>query len=891
MRTLQDLPSRLRDYGESPALIAMEDPMADRDARVTTYAELADQVSRLAAGLRRSGLEEGEAVAILAPNGEPWVVAALAVIAAGGLLVPLDLRLPAKLLAHEIADSACTRVFAGRDSLAALAQATPEGRALEVYRLDDGEDDAAARSWRSLISDRPADQPADLPALAPDAPAVLFYTSGTTGLPKGVPLSHRNLLANLDGLRDQKLAYPGVRALLPLPLHHVYPFMVGLLVPLAGGAAVILPAAGTGPEIVRALRQGRATVLIGVPGLYEAVVTTIRRRIAARGKLAARLLMSLFALSRWFRRRLGWRLGRFLLYPVHRGLGPRLRIVASGGAALKDEVAWELEALGWQVLTGYGLTETSPIISFTGLGHGRIGTAGRPLAGLEVRFAPVENLPGGEIQVRGANVFAGYRNRPEADQKAFTPDGWFRTGDLGALDDDGYLTVFARVDEMIVLAGGKNVQPEDIEARLTESPYLREVGVLARDGRLLALIVPDVTAIGESGGDDLNEIVHAELTRLSQDLRPHERVSDYRVTLDGLPRTSLGKIKRHLLPDLFDGADKTAGLAALDESALSEGDRRLLSSSSARAVVETLRQLAPGRAVTPDADLQADLGIDSLAWVSLTLELERQGVYLDEAAIARLTTVRSLLEATVQAQEQAFGRETEGPIAPAQLRWLEPTGPLLRWLGLCLLAVNRLVVRALFGLRVAGAERLPARGPFVLTPNHTSFLDVFALAAALPGRVLVETYWAGIVDYLFSSQARRAFSRLAHVFPIDPAKSPVSSFLMGSEVLKRGRILVWFPEGRRSRDGELQSFMAGIGRLVQEPDWLVVPVHIGGTYEAWPAGRRLPRPFRRLTVTFGEPTERGELIAGGQGEGEDARLSDGLRRRLSALMSAAGGPD
>ena len=208
-------------------------------------------------------------------------------------------------------------------------------------------------------------------------------------------------------------------------------------------------------------------------------------------------------------------------------------------------------------------------------------------------------------------------------------------------------------------------------------------------------------------------------------------------------------------------------------------------------------------------------------------------------------------------------------------------------LGLLLLYVNRTILRVFFRLRVAGAERLPADTPFVLTPNHSSFLDVFAVAAALPASVLVDTYWAGTVDYLFNSRLRRAFSRVTHVFPIDPVASPVSSFLMGAEVLKRGRVLVWFPEGRRSPDGSLQSFMPGIGRLVQEPDWLVVPVHVSGAFEAWPIGRRFPR-LRPLSVHFGAPVARGDLIAGGCGDGEDARLADGLWRRMSALMSEDG---
>jgi long-chain acyl-CoA synthetase len=863
-----------------PAVLSM----GDTGAETMGYTELSRQVTRLAKGLLESGLERGEPVAIMAPNSAEWIIACLAVVAAGGLLVPLDPHLPPNLLAHEIADSGCTRVFASRESLSSLRDAMPEGLALETYLLDTGDAHGTDRSWTTLLSD----EAGALPELSPDEPAVLFYTSGTTGLPKGVPLTHRNLLANLEGLRGQNMAYPGVRALLPLPLHHVYPFMVGMLVPLDGGATVVLPAGATGPEIVRALKLGGATALVGVPGLYEAMVTTIRSRIEARGKLLAPLLKSLLAVSLWLRRRFGWRLGRLLLYPIHRGIGPRLRIVASGGAALKDEVAWDLEALGWQVLTGYGLTETAPIISFTALGHGRIGSAGQPLAGLELRFEPVVGMPWGEVQVRGSNVFAGYHNRPDASEKAFTPDGWFRTGDIGVQDQDGYLRILARADEMIVLAGGKNIQPEDVEESYTKSPYLRELAILEREGRLSALIVPDVTAIDQAGAGDLNEAVRAELARISRDLRPHERVSDYCITLDALPRTSLGKTKRHLLPDLFDRARSKTDITELEDGGLSETDRSLMSSATAHVVMDTLRQLAPERAVTLDADLQADLGIDSLAWVSLTLELERrQGIYLDEAAISRLTTVRSLLDATLQAQEQAFAREGGGPIPVQQLRWLEPTGPFLRRLGLLLLLLNRSILRGFFRLRVSGVDRLPVDEPFVLTPNHASFLDVFALAAALPTRVLVNTYWAGTVDYLFNSRFRRAFSRLTHVFPVDPVKSPISSFLMGSEVLKRGRVLIWFPEGRRSPDGKLQSFMPGIGRLVQEPDWLVVPVHIAGTFQAWPVGRRFPR-LRALSVHFGKPINRNDLIACASGDVEDARLADGLWCKLSTLMAAEG---
>ncbi len=887
LATLQDLVPRCRSFGERPAVLTV----AKEGMAGLSYAQLAEEVSRLATGLLDAGLTRGEAVALIAPNSAEWILAALAVVAAGGTLVPLDLRLPRDLLAHEIKDSGCRRAFASRGTLADLRAAAPEDAPLEVFLLDGDEDEeeSGARSWRSLL----ADEAGSLPALDPGDTAVLFYTSGTTGLPKGVPLSHANLLANLMGLRGQGLTHPGMRVLLPLPLHHVYPFMVGLLVPLDGGAAIVLPAGITGPEIVRALKLGEAEALIGVPGLYEALVTAVERRAAARGRVAAALFGWLLGISFWLRRRFGWHAGRLLLWPLHRALGPQLRIVSSGGAALDADTVRTLEGLGWQVLTGYGLTETAPIVTFTAPGAGRAGTAGRVLPGVELRLAPADRLPdaeasggettGGEIQVRGPNVFAGYRNRPEADARAFTADGWFRTGDLGRLDGDGYLTVVARLDEMIVLPGGKNVDPEEVEAVYAKSPYLREVAVLAREGALAALLVPDVAAIQRAGGGDAAEVVRAELGRLSQELPGPRRVSGYRVSYDALPRTSLGKLKRHLLPELFERAAKAPD--GEEETALSESDRDLLASDLPQGVMAALRRLAPDRPVTLDSDLQADLGIDSLAWVSLTLDLEEErGIYMDEAAIARLTSVRSLIEAVLEAEAGAFERDAEGPIPPERLRWLEPVGPFVYLLGLAFYCLDWLILRLFFRLRVAGRGRLPASGPFVLAPNHASFLDVFALAAALPRSLALQAYWAGTVEFLFNSRPRRLFSRVAHVFPVDPACSPVSSFLMGVEVLKRGRVLVWFPEGGRSADGRLKRFMPGIGRLIQQPDWPVVPVHISGAFEAWPRGRSWPR-LRPLSVTFGGPLARAELLDLGEGANEESRVADGLRRGLAALMA------
>ena len=560
-----------------------------------------------------------------------------------------------------------------------------------------------------------------------------------------------------------------------------------------------------------------------------------------------------------------------------------MQILACGGAALDESVAWALEGLGWEVLTGYGLTETSPIITFTARGEGRIGTAGRPLPGVELRCAPIPDMLGSEIQVRGPNVFSGYLNRPDADRDAFTSDGWFRTGDLGMRQEDGSIKLLARLGETIILPDGKNVYPEEVEDVYAESGFINEVAVLEHHGALVALAVPNVTAIRGSGRDDLGSAVREEVRRLSRKLPPHQRVTDQRIIYDALPRTTLGKLRRHLLKALFEAVALDQIAASPEDSSLSAADRELLGTPLAQGIMDWLRQTCPNRRVSLDSDPQTDLGLDSLSWVSLTLELEEvHGIRLGEPEMARIASVRELIQEALQARDRTF--EVGGHLLAEEAKWLTPTGPFLRLLGTVCLFVNRAVFRVFFRLTITGRENLPRRGPMIVTPNHASFLDPFALAAALPRNVAEETYWAGIRYYLFSSRARRLFSRMTHVIPIDQDQAASTGFLLASEALKRGRIVVWFPEGQRSLDGRLQEFMPGLGRLADHPRMNFLPVAIRGTYEAWPKGRRFPR-LHPISVSFGAPTGREELVELGEGETENETMSTGLHRRLGSLLS------
>ena len=871
-KTLADLIDGLSARGEAPAVIAFRE-----DGSTTwSYARLADAVRRVAAGLQRDGLERGERVLLCAPNGAEWVTACLAILACGAVAVPLDPGTSDAELARVLVHSGVTRGFVSSAVAARLAPVAAD-RLAALYLVDaSAKPPATAVPWRSLLADAPFRRP----SLDPGDGALLLYTSGTTGVPKGVPLSHGNLVANLRGLLQRPLVAADERVLIPLPLHHAYPFTVGLLGTLASGAAAVFPADLSGPQIAAALRGADTAAVIGVPGLYAAVLTAIEGRLAGLRLPPPAVSRLLLRLSIWFNARLRLRLGRRLFRPLHARIAPRLRLLACGGAQLDAKIARRLEGLGWEVLTGYGLTETSPIVTFNPPGAGRLDTTGLPIPAIELRIA--EHAPGepGEIQVRGASVFAGYWRNPDADAAAFTEDGWFRTGDLGTCDADGRLRIVGRLKELIVLPGGRKLFPEDVEAVYAAGDLIREIAVLETGGRLVALVVPDPEAIRTRGAGRADAVVREQIEALSATLRPHERVAGVAITREKLPRTLIGKLRRHALPALYEQA--LAHAEPPLPTSPSAADAALLATPDAARIWQWLEARFSDRHLQLDMSPQIDLGIDSLRWIELTLDLQGAlGIALSEAAIAHVVTLRDLLHEALAA---AGGKERPAiaALTREQERWLAPMPLVLRPLSLLLHVLVWLAMHGLFRLEVRGTCRLPPTGGIILTPNHASYLDPFALAAALGFARLRRVYWAGWTGKLFTGPLTRVFSRAAQVVPVDPDRGPAAGLAIGEAVLCRGRSLVWFPEGRRSPTGALSPFLPGIGVLAERTGAMLLPVRISGSYEALPATRTWPR-LGKITVAFGTPLDSAALAAAGAGATSPVRIASALRDAVAAL--------
>ncbi|MEM7123044.1 MAG: AMP-binding protein [Pseudomonadota bacterium] len=852
--TVQTLLADMAGRGDHAAV------MAFHGGEVTTvsYAALAADALAFARGLRHAGAQSGERVLLIGPNGADLIAARLALGAAGLISMSVDDLSPPTDIQVLAAAAPPDWVIGAAKHLDTLRPLAPAGRLVCL----DADDQDGAPSWRTLLAET-----GDLPPVDPAAPTALLQTSGTTGAPKLFNLNHRHIGANVLAIAAEGLISQDDRLVLPLPLHHAYPQVVGLLTPLAAGAVIVLPESVTGPSLVEALKGSEASGLIGVPRLYDAIISAIEQNVAAKGGLARTVFNTMMSASIAAQRHLGIKLGRVLFRPLRGRLSANLRLLVSGGAKLDPLLTWKLAAIGFNVHSGYGLAETASTTTGNLPGRDRLGSEGRPFQGAEVRIFEPNEEGIGEVQLRGPNVFDGYVD-PEANKTAFTEDGWYRTGDTGYLDADKFLFITGRIKEAIVLGGGKKVSPEDLERVYGESALIAEIAVLEKQGGLVALVRPDEAEIAKGSHAKPDDAIRITLSQAGETLAPYQRLAGYALTRDELPRTRLGKYRRFMLPELYDEAKRGPARRAASAEPVVEPQ---FDDPRDAATWQVLRDHCRDQLRGLDDHLALDLGIDSLAWITLSLEIQQKiGVDLSDTDTAQLITVQHLLDAVREAPDAA-------PASGAEVaaRWLRPPAPLYRTLAGLLYGANRLLMRMVFQLKVTGTEHLPAAGPFVIACNHLSDLDPLVVAAALPGATRRQTRWGAEITRLFEGPRWDALYLGLRLFPMSDVQ-PAQGLACARATLDNGDVLVWFPESWRSPDGNLQAFQPGIGHLLAGTEVPVVPACIRGTFEALPRTRRWPRPHA-VAIRFGAPVMPGDLATRGEGSTDIERVVNALR--------------
>ncbi len=535
-------------YSRRVALRREHDPVATE----LTYASLRTRIAARAAALESMGVGNGARVALLCENRPAWVIGLLGALHAGAVVVPLDPKLGTgelvALLGH-----AGPKLILSTHAQSARAHEVANRLTGNVPVVSLEPDDAHDEAEPAPLGGNPC---VSL-ARAANEPALIIYTSGTTGEPKGVTVTYGNLLHQVHAV-DRAIGDQGrERFLSILPLCHLYELICGLLVPLTRGAAISYPATESllPAELTAIMKRRRITSLVGVPLLYRALA----RGIAVELRRAPRLARGYVAFAGALAARLPFlRLRRLLHRPLLARMGA-LRQLYSGGAPLDNEVERTFLAMGLPILQGYGLSESSPVIATNTPSAHRLGSVGRPLPGVDVKIvsrptgATITDGSEGEILARGANIMSGYLDRPDLTKQVIDADGWLHTGDLGRLDDGGFLHVTGRAKDLIVLGGGKKVYPDEVEAVLAASPDFAEVcvlGITARQGHdeVCAVVVP---APGDIDAE-------AEIARMLADVAAFKRPTRVVVRREPIPRTTTRKAKRAAL---------AAWILTLDEAA------------------------------------------------------------------------------------------------------------------------------------------------------------------------------------------------------------------------------------------------------------------------------------------------------------------------------------
>jgi len=871
----------------------------DAGYRHLVYGEVARQVRALAAAMVRVGLRPGDRVALVSENRPEWIVAYFAVTAAGGTAVPLDVQLSDGEIATVLEHAGCRIGIACGKQAARLLALTRERATFRVVDLDAEASEDRLLAFRAVPQDAAGAHAVSLPPVTEDALASILYTSGTTGTPKGVMLTHANFLANTRSILDFGLVNADDNLLALLPLHHAFAFTVQLIL-LFTGARLTFPASLKGPDLIACMQETGVTLLVGVPQLFYMLHKGIFDEIERRPVAVRWLLRSMLRLSGTLRPR-GINLGRIVFAPVHRRFGGRLRILASGGARLDPAIARDFLALGFTLTEGYGLTETSPVACFNPLDRMRPGSVGIPLPGVEVKVASPDADGVGEIAIRGPNVMKGYYENPAATAEVMQT-GWFLSGDLGFLDADGYLTITGRIKEVIVLSSGKNIYPEEVEEQYLRSPYIKEVCLVPRTAErggaevegLLALVLPDLDSFRAEGMTNVFETIRWDMENIGRKLPPYKRPTGLMIVKEGFPRTRLGKIQRHLVAQRF--RDERAPAAAVPEAPPSEADASILDDEAGRRVLEYLCEAVKKPVVRLDDNLELDLGMDSLARVEMLVALEEMfGVEIPDEAAAECFTVREVVEhlqrlrgtppgAAAAARRPGWGKLLTGS-APAEVQTM--VGASSRPSASVVTAVTRAICVAVFRtayrLRVQGLRHVPAHGPVILVSNHCSFFDAFILAASLPLRISQQIFYMGF-EWFFRHPILAWWGRGVRVIPVDMDTYLMRALQASALVLKQGKGLCVFPEGERSVDGRVRPFRKGVGILARELKVPVLPAHISGAFEAWPRGQSLPK-IHRIRVRFGPVVTSEELLAGEGPRGGDEyeTIVMRLRERVIAL--------
>ena len=644
--------------------------------------------------------------------------------------------------------------------------------------------------------------------------AAMLYTSGTTGSPKGVMLTYNNLMTEMEGIYEKGIFDHRDQILALLPFHHVLPLTATVLLMLRYQTSIVFVRKIASKEIFEALEKNRVTALIGVPRVFKLFYDGIKQQIDA--KFITRAIFKIMSKSKSIP------LKRKVFSKVHKKFGGHLDFIVAGGAKLDPEIARFYETLGIYSLEGYGLTETSPVIAVNSKNERKIGTIGKKLYNVDVK---IENE---ELWVKGPIVMKGYYNKPEKTAEVMTEDGWFKTGDLAKIDEEGYITIIGRRNSMIVLSNGKNIDPETLENRLIakSDKLIKEAGIFNHQNKLAAIIIPDLLECRKRNINNVKTYIKNIVEDYNLSAHNYEKVLDYKVFEEELPKTRVGKLRRFMLPNLYEQN-------VVKKAKVVEPDNEVYK------ILKEYVKKAKGIEPQPEENLELEIGMDSLDIVEFFAYIENNfGLQLDEEKFAEMPNLKLLSE---------YINEKAVKIENNEINWkqiIEEAKPIKddknRWITKFLKVFLDVIIKVYFRIQRNGREKLDPK-PKIYVSNHQSFIDPLILGSLLPKSILYNTIFLAI-DWYFKKFPLKLLVSNGNVILIDINKNIRKSVEEIVGYLKSGKNVLIFPEGARTKDGKVAEFKKVFAIISKELGIDVQCLGIKGGFEAYSRYMKFPKP-------------------------------------------------
>ena len=670
-----------------------------------------------------------------------------------------------------------------------------------------------------------------------DDVAVIVYTSGTTGNPKGVMITYENIKTNMEGVRAVDLVNETDVILAMLPYHHIMPLCFTLILPMYMGVPIVLLTEISSASLLKTLQENRVTVILGVPRVWEMLDKAIMIKIneSSLAKFMFKMAEKINSMA----------IRKMLFSKVHKQFGGHIRLMVSGGAKIDKNILEDFRTMGFCAIQGYGMTETAPIIAFNVPGRERSDSAGEVIPNVEVKIAD-----DGEILVKGKNVMKGYYNNEKATEEAFDKDGWFHTGDLGRMDGK-YLIIIGRKKEMIVLPNGKNIDPNDIENEIIKNTDLiKEIAVTEYKEQLLAIIYPDFQQIEAKKIVNIKDAIKWEVIDKYNVTAPnYKKIHDIKIVKKELPKTRIGKIRRFMLKDLIEDKD--------DVIEQKEEKKTIVVPPEMKEKFDIINKYIDERyhkAIDLDSHIELDLGFDSLDIVEFMNFLnETFGINLVEQDFVENKTISAIIKLV----NEKAGKFVEKVDKNENLKKIIESDsdvklPKDARYAKFLRVILGPFFRFYFKYKCIDKENIKD-GAGIIVGNHQSYLDGFMVNNVFTTKEMNDNYYIATALH-FKSKTMKYLANHGNIILVDANRNLKNTLQAAAKVLKNNKKLIIFPEGARTRDGQLHEFKKTFAILAKDLNVPIYPFVLKGAYEAFPYNKKFPKR-NNVSVQFLERIE------------------------------------